>query len=446
MASTDFFARPYTSVAGERWLGRIIFLIILAAVAFNAGLSYLNAHVVAVNGRTVIISEILIISTALLVSYRALTIHHVCLILAMVLYTLTLALFRSNISPEGGFDVKIVRDFLIPIVFFILGMRISDLKTADTIVFRVTLLVLGFALFEYFFLDAYLNFFNVIQYYIARGAVEESTWALDVAGGLMVSGVRPADQGRNLLSFLGDHRVSSLFLEPISLGNFGCIVVMWAVIRSRMTGRMYIGSFLVAAALIVLSDTRFDAFFLVLGIFMLLTSVTISSAIAFVLPAVAIFSLMILEISSSINSDDITGYGLDARLLYSGHVLLDLDILNWLGMKVSRLQTFDAGYAYVISNAGIVGLCAFWWLFLSLKGDNRFFYAFRNASAAYFAAVFCIGESQLTIKTAALHWLLMGALSVARAGEPQRHAWRRQELPLHADELGDPVRSPVNVN
>jgi putative polymerase len=443
LASTDFFARPYPSVASERWRGRIIFLLILAAVAFNAGLSYLNAHVMAVNGKTVIFCEVLIVISALLVSLRALNITHICLILGVVLYTLTLALFRANVSPEAGVDVKIARDFLIPIVFFILGLRISDLKTADSIVFRMTILILGFALFEYFFLDTYLNFFNVIQYYIARGAIEDTTWALDVAGGLMVSGIRPADQGRNLLSFLGDHRVSSLFLEPISLGNFGCIVTMWAVIRSRMTGRVYIWSFLAAVGLIVLSDTRFDAFFLVLGIFLLLTSVSVSSAIAFALPVVAMASVIILEIASGGKSDDITGYGLDARLVYSGHVLLDFDILNWLGLKASRLQTFDAGYAYVISNAGLLGLGVFWWLFLSLKGDNRFFYGFRNASAAYFAALFCIGESQFTIKTAALHWFLMGALSIARVNEPERYV-RAVGLPDHLTELGE--AAPLRAN
>ena len=443
MASTDFFARPYPSVASERWLGRIIFLIIFAAVAFNAGLSYLNAHVVAVSSKTVILSEILIIVSAMLVSYRALKITHICLILAVVLYTLSLALFRANVSPEAGVDVKIVRDFLIPIVFFILGLRVSDLKTADGVVSRITILILAFALFEYFFLETYLNFFNVIQYYIARGAVEETAWALDVAGGLMISGIRPADQGRNLLSFLGDHRVSSLFLEPISLGNYGCIVVMWAVIRSRMTGQFYIWSFLAAASLIVLSDTRFDAFFLVLGIFMLLTSVSVSSAMAFVLPVVAMVLMIVLEIASGLNSDDITGYGLDARLIYSGHVLLDFDILNWLGLKASRLQTFDAGYAYVISNAGVIGLGVFWWLFLSLKGDSRFFYAFRNASAAYFAALFCIGESQLTIKTAALHWFLMGALSIARVNEPKRYK-QPVGLPQHLPELGE--AAPLRAN
>lgn len=443
MASTDYFARPYT-VANERWLGRVIFFLIFAAITFNAGLSYLNAHFMAVNSKTVIISEMLILGGAILAGYRALNLIHICLILATILYTLTLSIFRANISPEAGLEIKIVRDFLIPIIFFILGLRVTDLKTADTIVFRMTALIFGFAMLEYFFLETYLNIFNVIQYYIARGVLDDSTWALNVSGGLMVSGMRPAEQGRNLLSFLGDHRVSSLFLEPIGLGNFGCIVAMWAVIRSKMTRRFYLWSFLAATSLIVLSDTRFDAAFLVLSIFMLLAPLNVSMAIAIALPIVAIVLPMFVDAIGGANSDDIAGYGLYDRLEYSGHVLLDFDILNWLGMKASRLQTFDAGYAYVISNAGIIGLGVFWWIFLSLKGADRFFYAFRNSSAAYFAVLFCISASQLTIKTAALHWLLMGALSVARSPKPDAFPRDKHRLAHHTSELGEPRKSLAN--
>ena len=86
----------------------------------------------------------------------------------------------------------------------------------------------------------------------------------------------------------------------------------------------------------------------------------------------------------------LTGLSLQDRLLYSGRVLLDFDIYNWLGIKASRTPTADAGYAYVISNVGLLGFAAFWFWFMSLDGRSRYFYAFRNTSAAYFAALFCV--------------------------------------------------------
>ena len=109
-----------------------------------------------------------------------------------------------------------------------------------------------------------------------------------------------------------------------------------------------------------------------------------------------------------------TGYSFKDRLLYSGRVLLDFDLYNWLGIEASRAPTADAGYAYVISNVGLLGFAAFWFWFMSLGGRSRYFYAFRNTSAAYFAAISCVSTSQFTIKTAALLWFLIGALSVVQ--------------------------------
>jgi putative polymerase len=416
-----YLVRQNSAWSDDRYLGKIALALIFSAISFNALLSFGNANLTAVSAGTVMLSEMLIIGTVIVVGYRSFNIGYLILV-GMMFYTLILTVVRANISPEAGFDVKIVRDFMIPIVFFMLGLRIKNLETADSIVFKATIVLLCFALFEYFYLDAYLKLFDVARYYIARGTLLETEHALNVSNGLMVSGIRPADQGRILLPFLGDHRVSSLFLEPNSLGNYGCIAALWAFVRSRMERRIYFWSFIGAGALIILSDTRFDATFLVtLGLLMLILPVNISTIMAFIMPLIAMLCLVSLEHISGDVSDQITGLGLYPRLLYSGHVILDFDLANWFGLKVSRLQTFDAGYAYLISNAGFIGLGLFWWIFMSLKGANRYFYVFRNVSAAYFAVLFCIAESQLTIKTAALHWFLMGALSVARSSGPEVH-------------------------
>jgi putative polymerase len=135
------------------------------------------------------------------------------------------------------------------------------------------------------------------------------------------------------------------------------------------------------------------------------------------MPFVLIFGLYLAAIAAPQDSPIIEGLSFQDRLLYSGRVLLDFDLYNWLGIEAYRIPTFDSGYAYVISNVGLLGLAAFWFWFMSLGGSSRYFYAFRNTSAAYFAALFCVSASQLTIKTAALLWFLMGALSVVRQAQ-----------------------------
>ena len=77
----------------------------------------------------------------------------------------------------------------------------------------------------------------------------------------------------------------------------------------------------------------------------------------------------------------------------------------------------DAGYAYVLSNAGIIGFAALWILFMSLEGSNRYFYAFRNVIAVYLAALFCISASQFTISSARSCGSCWGCFPLARSND-----------------------------
>jgi putative polymerase len=221
-----------------------------------------------------------------------------------------------------------------------------------------------------------------------------------------------------LLPVLGDHRVSSLFLEPIGLGNFGCMVVFWAIARSKMEGQVRLWSVAAGIALIILSDGRFNAAFVALGIVILLISPRITTPVVFALPLVLIFGLWLAAANAPAQDfrPTLEGLSVHDRLLYSGRLLLDFDIYNWLGVKASRSPTFDSGYAYIISNIGLLGLAVFWFWFMSLDGHSRYFRAFRNTTAAYFATLLCLSQSQFTIKTAALLWFLVGVLSLAKDG------------------------------
>ena len=147
----------------------------------------------------------------------------------------------------------------------------------------------------------------------------------------------------------------------------------------------------------------------------MLLSPRITTPAVLAMPFVAMAGLCL--VAADVGPRDVIfleGQSLHDRLVYSGQVLLDFDILNWLGIAASRADTLDAGYAYVVTNVGFLGLMAFWFWFISLEGRSRYFYAFRNTNAAYFAALFCISTSVFTIKTGALLWFLIGTLSVAR--------------------------------
>ena len=413
-------------------------LLIIGTIGFNAVLCFLNTRGIVITDIRVMMAEVLLIAGTVLACRNYLTSVHVFLLGSIVLYTVVLSVIRYADVPALGFDPKISRDLIIPVVFFLLGVAVGDVRSADRIVAAATAILLLFGLYEYFFLESFLKVLDVAGYYVARGTLEASEWAQDVSQGLMVSGMRPADQGRTLLPFLGDHRVSSLFLEPTTLGNFGTLVAMWAAMRSRMEGRLYLWSALGGVALIILSDTRFDAYFLVIALTLLFIPHRLTTPAILALPFLTVAALYLLAASAERyhGIPMVEGRGVYERLLYSGRVLHAFDVYNWFGVEVSRAQTFDSGYGYVLSNIGIIGFTMLWVMFISLKGSSRYFYAFRNMVGLYFVTLLCISSSVFTIKLAAMLWFLLGTLSLAKdqvlakssARRIARHESRRADL------------------
>ena len=249
MASTDLLGPPHRVLADSPDVKWVAGALVVAAIVFNAVLCFINTHVTPINNSWVVGSEAAITTSALLACIRTIQPKYVLIIAAIILYTALLAIIRSVISPDEGLNVKVSRDFLIPVIFLLLGKSELNIKVADYVVYVAVAIILGFALFEYFSLDSFLKVFSVTQYYVARGTLDVLDPSLKWAEGLMVSGIRPPEQGRELLPFLGDHRASSLFLEPIGLGNFGCIVAFWAIARSKMEQRWRLWS--IAAAIVL---------------------------------------------------------------------------------------------------------------------------------------------------------------------------------------------------
>jgi putative polymerase len=382
------------------------FAIIFSALSFNFFLCFANTNAIEISDFHVIAAEIAIISITFLVSVRAIGRQQFVLIGVMFLYLLFLILVRANVSSNSGIEVKVVRDFTIPVAFFLLGRRVGDLRNADTIVFVLAIVVTSVAVFEYFFLDVYLKYFNIIMYYVARGTLATARLAIS-SSNLFESGIRP--EGRTLLPFLGDHRVSSIFLEPVSLGNFAMILFFWAMIRFKFEKRLCAALLLMAIFLIIMADSRFSAYLcvLALGAF-LLPKRYISAAVAW-LPIVCLSGLIgIAYIFQNLIIDD----SFLGRAVSSGRNLTAFDIPTWLGAGESASFAYDSGYAYAISQIGILGFAVFWFVLMTVKGASREFLMFRSLTGLYLATILCISYSPFTIKTAALLWFLFGALAV----------------------------------
>lgn len=390
-------------------------LLVLGATTFNMGLCFANTNVMAMSDMYVILCEFVILSLTFLAVYRSLSNAHLILLGFVAMWPMLLAVVRYVTGNDDTIDVKIVRDLAIPIAFFLLGTAAPNLKTADRIVTAAIVIVLIVALFEYFWIEMFTKFFNIAKYYIARGTLEaKQIWQ---NSDLFISGTRPGGGGegggRNLLPFLGDHRVSSVFLEPVSAGNFGVIAFLWGMVRSRMENRIYFGTMAVAMVLIVLADSRFGAYLCIIALVASFFPIAWTTMGAIFMPLIALATLVVVPLIVTGSYDPQNRYidnGFVGRFVLSARILGEFDFLTWFGLKAPSMQAFDSGYAYAISRVGVIGLAVLWLIPFSLKNPDRNFCLFRNLTAIYYGAIFCVSNSAFTIKTAALAWFLFGVI------------------------------------
>jgi putative polymerase len=395
-------------------------ILVLGATTFNMGLCFANTNVMAISDMHVILCEFVILSLTFLAVYRSVSNAHLILLGFIAIWPMLLASVRFITGNDSTIDVKIVRDLAIPIGFFLLGTASPNLKTADRIVTAALVIVLIVALFEYFWIEMFTKFFNIAKYYIARGTLEaKQIWQ---NSDLFISGTRPGGGGdgggRNLLPFLGDHRVSSVFLEPVSAGNFGVIAFLWGMVRSRMEQKLYLGTMTVAMVLIVLGDSRFGAYLCIIALVVSFFPIAWTTMGAIFMPLISLAVLVLVPLIVTGSYDPQNRYidnGFVGRFVLSARILGEFDLLTWFGLKAPSMQAFDSGYAYAISRVGVIGLAVLWLIPFSLKNPDRNFCLFRNLMAIYYGAIFCVSNSAFTIKTAALAWFLFGVIYQATA-------------------------------
>ena len=388
-------------------------VLLLGALTFNMALCFANTNVMGVSDLHVMLCEAMILAVVFLAAYRAIEDVHLILLGFVVVWPLLLASIRYVTGNDITIDVKIVRDLAIPIGFFLLGTASANLKTADRIVAASVAIVVVVALFEYFWIEMFTRFFNVAKYYIARGSLEAKQIYQNTD--LYISGMRPAgvQGGRNLLPFIGDHRVSSVFLEPVSTGNFGVVAFIWGLVRSRMEKKLYLGVMAGAMLIIVFADSRFGAYLCAMALVMAYLPIAWTTIGAALMPLVALVVLVIVPFVVTGSYDPQNRYidnGFVGRFVLAARILGEFDALTWFGLSAGALA-FDSGYAYILSKVGVIGFWALWLIPFTLRNSDRHFCLYRNLLAVYYGTILCVSNSAFTIKTAALAWFLFGVMN-----------------------------------
>lgn len=368
-------------------------------VIFNPALAWVNASIMPVNGGMVAVVQgaltIAALGIGLYAGARAAALW-LSLAWLLAMAALAAALIRGQFDPKGFGDV-----LLIP-AFIMLGMQFRSATLIRTVLWLQGIVLLV-GVWEVLSPAGFGSFFKVAQYYISsRGYSAEDFWA---GGDLFVSAQRP--HGRMLFPGSGLHRGSSVFLEPVSLGNWAIMITLFVAgfwdrlgIRQRL--------FFIASnfALLVICDGR-----LALGVCAVLIAVLpfVRRVPGWISVTYLPISLLILTIAKALGFLAEVGDTFAGRLRYGLDALGRLSVERFFAITESRIGNEDAGLVYFIQNQSLPIAIMLWVVVMLADTGERFgARAFKHGMAIFLVACLPISNASISIKTTALMWVCFG--------------------------------------
>jgi len=382
--------------------------LIWGTLLFNWALAFINAQVKGISQPYVVICEALFMATSLfIIARRGLHKDQLGLLCAFALYlvfTLLRFMYAQGVAP------KPVRD--VAIIFVFLGLGLAYRCEPYRLVYRISVVVAVIGLLEILFPMTYAKLFNIKAYYIStRGFSESDFWNSD--SDMFISGTRPG--ARFFLSFTNLPRASSIFLEPVSLGNF--IVVSLAVLLAgwrTLPAKMKAQWSAILVVILLISDSRygFACSLILIGFRMFFYRFPQQFAFLIFAAIVGAAWSMIHVLHISRAEDNFTG-----RIFYTFQSLGSLDISGLLGLRLALVDRFaDSGLTYFIVCQSVVSLILLLLYYsIAIAGNSVQSRFLKNAVMIAFGLNLLISNSIFSIKVAALMWFCVGAFVSARA-------------------------------
>lgn len=418
---------PAPSAATNQFDDRMIIAIVIATIAYQAVLCLLNTHGLTASRTLLGLSEgIILIACLPFISRRLLP-------GVITIIAISGAMFCLQTLVSGQLNIKTFRDLAIPLCYLWLGCNIGRIDLASRALTYAIWVVLVMGAFELLFVDQYTNFFDIFSYYVNTGNLDPGSTFSNSK--LQLNGTRPEGIGRTLLpALLGSHRVSSVFLEPVSLGNFATICAAWGLSLNKSELRKTVFFVVMAVVMIVISDSRFA-----------LTSVSLMIAMRLVihgralyLPILAPFAAIALLVALGVDGGKFVEDSFSGRLALSGNALHEFDIPMLFAMTVSNPYA-DMGYAHLISAFGLPLTLLLWFSLWFLPMPDEQGQRFRSFAAIYIVLILCVsGYSLYALKTSGVLWFLMGCCMKNPAPIPARSS------NFQADMMLEPILLDVN--
>lgn len=405
--------------------------LVIWATMFNAVLAIVNAHVHGLSPAAVIASETV---TALASVALAALSYRKEMKVWWLLAALMLLMFSIESLARGDLQAKYIRDVLIIPTYILLGLSLPR-RHLNLTVCVIHAIVIAVGLYEALDTEGFAKLFDVQSYYInTRGYDDDNFW--NKQSDLFVSAVRPGD--RVFLPSLDLHRLSSIFLEPVSLGNYCSIITAFICARYRdlsfaMRWFLIIGNVLV----LIGSDGRLAGLssLLIVAVCLIAPYTPRGTGILY-LPltlGAAFLTTNLLELRAG--PDDLSG-----RIAHTVELLRQYDLTDFFALSDRFIWVaVDSGIAYLIMTQTLVGFALIWGFVVFAAAETRSDQVrFTHALIIYLSLAMMVSFSILTIKTAALLWFMQGCFQRVEtrdrrqaAGEIAPSAEELLRLPRH---------------
>lgn len=394
---------PHPRLDRVKLLSAFSIFLLVVAMLHHFVLCFINTNLFGVNGTMLIIIELVLLGITFGFFLFDATLGYILLILFIITNAFILFLF------QGLFEPKNIRNFLVPVLMIWLGSRYNQKLPVDRMLVIACSVIVGIGLFELFLPSLFQKMFNILDFLVSTGRLSgipdyaETSFALN--------GTRYG--GRNMLSFLGDHRVSSIFLETVTVSNFATVMAAWGLSKSNFKEGMV---FLVFGMVIaVLADSRFGTTTIILLLLLKLFSPReLLKYTAYLMPLIILFLCFYIGRDYTVFRDDF-----ETRLGSTGHYIMRFTPLEFFGLSNDHYHHFlDQGYAKLLHFNGIILALALWVSFCCLRVNDDAV-LFKYFIAIIISTNLAVsGDSIFSFKWVVVMWFLLGTQLIKKAAFP----------------------------
>ena len=382
------------------WRDAACIALVAVSVGYNFVLAFINANVFAVSSFIPALVEAVVF---LCIHALALTAYRREMAPWYGLIGLLLISFVARSLMMEELLVKYFREaFIIP-TFIILGLCYGNSLLYFIKIIHVPIVLV--AAFEVFWVDIYEKLLLIKTYYVTTRGADPEQFTTE-GSELYMNAIRP---GERFLEIIDLHRVSSVFLEPVSLGNYCVVMVVFICAYYPMLTRKQFWLLAASTAFLCFAcDGR-----LAFGSTIVVVLVTLvahrlprgSYALHFPLAAAGAFGI-VWTLGLHSGEDDLPG-----RLAYSVEVMSDVRWADFFGLSDRLLKAAeDTGFVYfTISQSSVMFLVLVMFLavFCSEKRPEQS--RLMHGAALFLSLTMLVSWSFLTIKIASILWFLVGS-------------------------------------